>query len=54
VAPGQAFWYANSLGLLEIAVNCGSAARLACQAGAAAPADPMDLILGSPVTVISR
>ncbi|MBL6945404.1 MAG: SAM-dependent chlorinase/fluorinase [Rhodospirillales bacterium] len=25
VAPGQAFWYENSNGLLEIAVNCGRA-----------------------------
>ena len=27
VHEGAAFWYANSLGLVEIAVNCGSAAR---------------------------
>lgn len=25
VPPGQAFWYENSMGLIEIAVNCGSA-----------------------------
>lgn len=25
VGPGEAFWYANSVGLVEIAVNCGSA-----------------------------
>ncbi|WP_206996284.1 SAM hydrolase/SAM-dependent halogenase family protein [Trinickia mobilis] len=25
-SPGQAFWYENSIGLVEIAVNCGSAA----------------------------
>ncbi len=28
VAPGQAFWYRNSIGLVEIAVNRDSAARL--------------------------
>lgn len=28
VAAGQAFWYVNSIGLVEIAVNCGSAAAL--------------------------
>ncbi len=28
VPPGTAFWYANSEGLVEIAVNCGSAAKL--------------------------
>jgi len=28
VAPGTAFWYENSAGLVEIAVNGGSAARL--------------------------
>lgn len=27
VAPGQAFWYENALGLIEIAVNQGSATR---------------------------
>ena len=27
-AEGEAFWYENSQGLVEIAVNCGSAARL--------------------------
>ena len=27
VAPGEAFWYSNSLGLVEIAVNRGSAAQ---------------------------
>lgn len=27
VEPGQAFWYENSLGLIEIAVNGGSASR---------------------------
>ena len=27
VAPGQAFWYVNALGLVEIAVNRGSASR---------------------------
>lgn len=27
VAPGKGFWYANSLGLIEIAVNQGSAAE---------------------------
>lgn len=27
-APGEAFWYANSIGLAEIAVNQGDAARL--------------------------
>jgi len=28
VAEGEAFWYGNSQGLVEIAVNCGSAAQL--------------------------
>jgi S-adenosyl-L-methionine hydrolase (adenosine-forming) len=28
VAVSEAFWYANSQGLVEIAVNCGSAAQL--------------------------
>ena len=28
MAEGEAFWYENSQGLVEIAVNCGSAARL--------------------------
>lgn len=28
VPEGEAFWYENSQGLVEIAVNCGSAARL--------------------------
>lgn len=28
VAPGQAFWYVNSIGLVELAVNGGSAAAL--------------------------
>ena len=28
MAAGEAFWYDNSQGLVEIAVNCGSAARL--------------------------
>ena len=28
VAEGEAFWYENSQGLVEIAVNCGSAAQL--------------------------
>ncbi|MGE4220926.1 MAG: S-adenosyl-l-methionine hydroxide adenosyltransferase family protein [Alphaproteobacteria bacterium] len=27
VPEGEAFWYANSIGLVEIAVNCGSAAQ---------------------------
>ncbi len=27
-AGGEAFWYANSQGLVEIAIDCGSAARL--------------------------
>lgn len=27
VLPGQAFWYENSNGLMELAVNCGSAAK---------------------------
>ncbi len=34
--PGEAFWYANSLGLVELAVNLGSAAeRLGLRPGAA-------------------
>ena len=28
VPSGQAFWYSNSLGMVEFAVNCGSAASL--------------------------
>ena len=28
VAPGKAFWYGNSSGLVEIAVNCGDAAAV--------------------------
>lgn len=39
VAPGEAFWYVNSLGLAEIAVNQGSAA------------DRLGLVVGNPVTV---
>lgn len=27
VGPGQAFWYVNSIDLVEISVNCGSASR---------------------------
>ena len=35
-APGEAFWYANSLGLVELAVNRGSAAeRLGLRPGTA-------------------
>lgn len=40
VAPGEAFWYINSLGLAEIAVNQGSAA------------DQLGLTVGDPVTVV--
>lgn len=40
VAPGEAFWYVNSLGLAEVAVNQGSAA------------DQLGLAVGSPVTVV--
>jgi S-adenosylmethionine hydrolase len=28
MAAGEALWYENSQGLVEIAVNCGSAAQL--------------------------
>jgi S-adenosylmethionine hydrolase len=28
VSVGQAFWYRNSMGLVELAINCGSAASL--------------------------
>jgi S-adenosylmethionine hydrolase len=28
MAAGKAFWYENGQGLVEVAVNCGSAARL--------------------------
>lgn len=28
VATGEAFWYVNSMGLVEVAVNCGSAAEV--------------------------
>lgn len=40
VPAGQAFWYANSLGLAEIAINRGNAAAR------------LDLAVGSPVAVI--
>ncbi len=40
VAPGEAFWYENSIGLVEIAVNRGRAAAL------------LGLKLGDPVTPI--
>lgn len=34
VKPGQAFWFENAFGLVEIAVNCASAARhFNCQLG---------------------
>lgn len=39
VPPGTGFWYANSLGLVEIAVNQGSAAAL------------FGLVVGKPVSV---
>ena len=39
VPPGTAFWYENSSGLAEIAVNCGSTS------------DALGLQLGSPVSV---
>jgi S-adenosylmethionine hydrolase len=41
VPPGEAFWYENSNGLAEIAVNAGRAA------------DTLELVIGSPVTVLS-
>jgi len=41
VAPGEAFWYANSIGLVEIAVNKGSAAQL------------LGLRVGDPVAVLA-
>jgi len=37
--PGQVFWYANSLGLVEVAVNCGRADVL------------LDLKVGVPLTI---
>ncbi|MDN5869298.1 MAG: SAM-dependent chlorinase/fluorinase, partial [Nitrococcus sp.] len=38
VTPGTAFWYCNSIGLVEIAVNQGSAARrLGLQVGDSLP-----------------
>ncbi len=40
VPPGTAFWYVNSLGLVELAVNHGSAAAA------------LDLGVGSPVAVV--
>ena len=40
VDPGHAFWYRNSLGLVEIAVNLGSAAR------------QLSLAVGSPLNVV--
>lgn len=39
VAPGQAFWYANANGLVEIAINCGNAAA------------ELDLSVGAPVVL---
>ena len=39
VAVGEALWYPNSLGLVELAVNCGSAA------------DTLGLVVGTPVCV---
>ncbi|MGA9470103.1 MAG: SAM-dependent chlorinase/fluorinase [Candidatus Macondimonas sp.] len=41
VPVGEAFWYANSCGLVEIAVNQGQAARM------------LDLEVGTPITVRS-
>ncbi|CAA6603134.1 conserved hypothetical protein [Rhodospirillaceae bacterium LM-1] len=38
--PGEAFWYSNSCGLVEIAVNQGDASEI------------LSLVLGSPVQVI--
>lgn len=38
VAPGDAFWYENSSGLAEIAVNCGRA-------------DGLGLVRGAPITI---
>ena len=40
VPTGQAFWYVNSLGLIEIAVNLGRADR------------QLDLAVGSPITIV--
>lgn len=40
-APGAALWYRNSLGLVEIAINRGDAAKL------------LGLAIGSPFTVVS-
>jgi S-adenosylmethionine hydrolase len=40
VAPGEAFWYANSIGLVEIAVNRGSAAQV------------LGLRIGDPIEVL--
>ena len=42
VGPGEAFWYENSLGLVEIAVNQDAAARL------------LGLSVGTPVTFAKR
>lgn len=42
VSPGEAFWYENSLGLAEIAVNLGSAA------------ERFHLSPGTPVTLVTR
>lgn len=41
VPRGRGFWYENSLGLVEIAVNCGSAAR------------ELGLRIGDPVRVVA-
>lgn len=42
VQPGEVFWYENSLGLVEIAVNCGSAA------------EALDLHIGQLLTINAR
>lgn len=42
VSPGQAFWYENSNGLAELALNCGSAAR------------QLSLELGTKIDVLPR
>lgn len=41
VPPGRAFWYENSLGLVEIAINTGNAAR------------ELDLSPGTPVDILA-
>ncbi|MBK1699916.1 SAM hydrolase/SAM-dependent halogenase family protein [Thiococcus pfennigii] len=44
VPPGEGFWYVNAFGLIELAVNQGSAARVL----GLGPGDPVDLSTADP------